>query len=254
MGRVGHCVTPATAGINTEWNAERMPAKHEEFWRHRGVVMKIQQIHPLRASLVAMAIGGAILAETVHCQTGKAPATDPATSGKAAAAPVASTADSSYVIGDNDLLAINVWNEPDLKQSIPVRPDGKISLPLIGDVQAAGRTPSQLQEDITSKLHTYITHPDVTVIVQQINSKKFNILGRVMKPGAYPLSSTTTVLDAIAQAGGFQDFAKEKDIYVLRENPGGDPSRFRFNYKDVVKGRNREQNIKLEPNDTIIVP
>lgn len=216
--------------------------------------MRIQQIHPLRASLLTMAIGGLMLAEAVHCQTRKSPATDPATSAKAEAATAATPADSSYVIGDDDVLSINVWNEPDLKQLIPVRPDGKISLPLVGDIEAAGRTPSQLQNDITSKLHAYITHPDVTVIVQQINSKKFNILGRVMKPGAYPLSSRTTVLDAIAQAGGFQDFAKEKGIYVLRGNPSGGQSRLPFNYKQVVNGKDLEQNVKLEPNDTIIVP
>lgn len=202
-----------------------------------------------------MAIGGVILAEAVHCQTRKAPATDPAPSAKPEVAPAATPADRSYVIGDDDVLSINVWNEPDLKQQlIPVRPDGKISLPLVGDIEAAGRTPSQLQDDITSKLHTYITHPDVTVIVQQINSKKFNILGRVVKPGTYPLSSTTTVLEAIAQAGGFQDFAKEKGIYVLRGNPSGGQSRLPFNYKQVVNGKDLEQNVKLEPNDTIIVP
>lgn len=184
-----------------------------------------------------------------------------ATEGASSSQSTASTAteskqarDASYVIGDDDVLAINVWNEPDLRQLVPVRPDGRISLPLIGDIQAAGRTPVQLQEDIAAKLETYITHPDVTVIVQQINSKKYNILGRVMKPGAYPLSTTTTVLDAIAQAGGFQDFAKQKNIYILRENPNGGQSRFRFNYKDVIRGKNREQNIKIEPNDTIVVP
>ena len=215
--------------------------------------MRIQQIHPLRASLVAMAIGGMIFAEAAHCQARKVLATDPATSAKPDMSRTA-PANSSYVIGDNDVLSINVWNEPDLKQLIPVRPDGKISLPLVGDIEAAGRTPSQLQNDITSKLHTYINHPDVTVIVQQINSKKFNILGRVMKPGAYPLSSTTTVLDAIAQAGGFQDFAKEKGIVVLRGNPNGGQSRFPFNYKEIIDGKNLEQNIRLKPNDTIIVP
>lgn len=163
-------------------------------------------------------------------------------------------ADPSYVIGDDDLLAITVWNEPDLKQAAPVRPDGKISLPLVGDIQAAGRTPVQLQADIAAKLHAFITHPDVTVVVQQINSLKFNILGRVAKPGSYSLSTTMTVLDAIAAAGGFQDFAKQKAVYVLRANPGGGESRFPFNYKDVIKGKHLEQNIKLEPHDTIVVP
>jgi polysaccharide export outer membrane protein len=162
--------------------------------------------------------------------------------------------DSGYVIGSPDVLAITVWKEPDVSRSIPVRPDGKISLPLVGELQAAGRTPLQLEQDIAARLQSYITNPDVTVIVEQINSEKFNILGRVFKPGTYPLASSTTVLDAIATAGGFQDFAKQRAVYVLRPNPGGGESRLAFNYKDVIKGKHPEQNIKLEPRDTIIVP
>jgi polysaccharide biosynthesis/export protein len=162
--------------------------------------------------------------------------------------------DASYVIGNSDVLAITVWKEPDVSRSIPVRPDGKISLPLVGEIQATGRTPLQLEEEITAKLQTYINKPEVTVIVQEINSEKFNILGRVVKPGSYPLSGAATVLDAIAAAGGFQDFAKQKSIYVLRSNPAGGQSRMAFNYKDVVKGKHPEQNIKLEPRDTIVVP
>ena len=159
-----------------------------------------------------------------------------------------------YRIGDDDLLEINVWNEPDLKQSLPVRSDGKISLPLIGEIQAAGETPSQLQQAIASKLRAYITHPDVTVMVLKMNSRKFNILGRVAKPGSYPLTATTTVLDAIAEAGGFQDFAKEKDIYILRQKSGGRETRIPFNYKAVIKGKHPQENIVLEPHDTVVVP
>lgn len=162
--------------------------------------------------------------------------------------------DASYVIGNADVLAITVWKEPDVSRSIPVRPDGKISLPLVGEIQATGRTPLQLEEDIAAKLQTYINKPDVTVIVQEINSEKFNILGRVLKPGSYPLSGSATVLDAIAAAGGFQDFAKQKSIYILRSSPAGGQSRMTFNYKDVIKGKHPEQNIKLEPRDTIVVP
>ena len=164
------------------------------------------------------------------------------------------TPQTDYLIGDDDLLEINVWNEPALKQSLPVLSDGKITLPLIGEIQAAGETPSQLQRAIASKLQAYITHPDVTVMVLQMNSRKFNILGRVAKPGSYPLTATTTVLDAIADAGGFQDFAKEKDIYILRGNPGGRETRIHFNYKAVIKGKHPEENIVLEPGDTVVVP
>lgn len=162
--------------------------------------------------------------------------------------------DAAYVIGSSDVLAITVWKEPEISRSIPVRPDGKISLPLVGELQAAGRTPLQLEQDISGKLKAYITNPDVNVMVQQINSAKFNVLGRVAKPGSFPLASTTTVLDAIATAGGFQDFAKEKGIYILRATPGGSQTRLPFNYKDVIKGKHPEQNMKLQPGDTIVVP
>jgi polysaccharide export outer membrane protein len=162
--------------------------------------------------------------------------------------------DPAYVIGSSDVLAITVWKEPEISRSIPVRPDGKISLPLVGELQAAGRTPLQLEQDISGKLKAYITNPDVNVMVQQINSEKFNVLGRVAKPGSYLLASTTTVLDAIATAGGFLDFAKQKGIYVLRSTPGGGQTRIAFNYKDVIKGKHPEQNMKLQPGDTVIVP
>ena len=162
--------------------------------------------------------------------------------------------DDSFVIGANDVLAINVWKEPDVSRSVPVRSDGKISLPLAGEIQASGLTPLKLEQDIASKLQNYISEPEVTVIVQQINSQKFNILGMVSKPGSYSLTNSSTVLDAIAAAGGFRDFAKQKSIYVLRRNSNGTESRLPFNYKDVVKGKNPDQNVKLQPNDTIVIP
>jgi polysaccharide export outer membrane protein len=161
--------------------------------------------------------------------------------------------DNSFVIGNDDVLAINVWKEPDISRSIPVRSDGKISLPLVGEVQAAGLTPLRLEKDIASKLKNYISEPEVTVMVQQVNSQKFNILGQVVKPGSYVVANSPTVLDAIALAGGFRDFAKQKSIYVLRQSPTGE-SRIPFNYKDVSQGKNMSQNIKLQPGDTIIVP
>ena len=162
--------------------------------------------------------------------------------------------DDTFVIGNDDVLAINVWKEPDVSRSIPVRSDGKISLPLAGEIQAAGRTPLALEREIASKLQNYISEPEVTVMVQQINSQKFNILGMVTKPGSFPLTNSATVLDAIALAGGFRDFAKKKSIYVLRQNADGTQSRITFNYKEVVKGQNPAQNIKLLPRDTIVVP
>jgi polysaccharide biosynthesis/export protein len=161
--------------------------------------------------------------------------------------------DNSFVIGDDDVLAIDVWKEPDISRSIPVRSDGKISLPLVGEVQAAGLTPLRLENDITNKLKNYISEPEVTVMVQQVNSQKFNILGQVVRPGSYVIANSPTVLDAIALAGGFRDFARQKSIYVLRQNPTGE-SRIPFNYKEVIQGKNMSQNVKLHPCDTIIVP
>jgi polysaccharide biosynthesis/export protein len=162
--------------------------------------------------------------------------------------------DDTYIIGVDDVLAINVWKEPEVSKTVPVRSDGKISLPLAGEMQASGETPRQLELAVSRRLASYISQPEVTVIVEEIKSQKFNILGQVAKPGAYPLTNSPTVLDAIALAGGFRDFAKQKSIYVLRRNPNGTEARLPFNYKDIIKGKNAEQNIKLQSNDTIVVP
>jgi len=187
-----------------------------------------------------------------------APAESPATSQPTQNVEVSAATkahDDSFVIGNDDVLAINVWKEPDVSRpAVPVRSDGKISLPLVGEVQAAGRTPLKLEQEIAAKLKNYIAEPEVTVMVQQINSQKFNILGMVNKPGSYPISNSATVLDAIALASGFRDFAKQKSIYILRQNADGTQTRLPFNYKEVVKGQNPAQNIKLQPRDTIVVP
>ena len=196
---------------------------------------------------------------------GQAPATAATAPGPAnddASAPVPTATspsgikpnDSGYVIGNGDLLSINVWKEPEVSRSLPVRSDGKISLPLVGEVQASGLTPLQLEEDISKKLKDYITDPEISVMVQQINSEKYNILGQVAKPGSYSLALTTSVLDAIATAGGFRDFAKKKGVYILRRNANGGEIRIPFNYQDVIKGKKPEQDIRLQPNDTVIVP
>lgn len=162
--------------------------------------------------------------------------------------------DDSFVIGPDDVLAINVWKEPDISRSVPVRSDGKITLPLVGELQASGQTPSQLQAEIATRLQSYISEPEVTVMVQEARSQRFNILGQVAKPGSYLISNSARVLDAIAVAGGFRDFAKKKSIYVLRQNANGEQSRLPFNYAEVVKGKNSEQNVELKPHDTVVVP
>ena len=184
----------------------------------------------------------------------QAPSGDAALSGQPAAPPASKPHDNSFVIGNGDVLAINVWKEPDVSRALTVRSDGKISLPLVGEMQAAGRTPLQLEQEIAHKLESFMNDPEVTVIVQEINSQQFNILGQVTRPGSYPLTRTTTVLDAIAIAGGFRDFAKQKGVYILRQNPAGGETRIPFNYKDVIKGKNPAQNILLQPRDTVVVP
>jgi polysaccharide biosynthesis/export protein len=200
------------------------------------------------AKRVAVLVVGAVLVSSVCAQDKPV-----STSAQGPVAPADKPHDNNFVIGNDDVLAINVWKEPDISRSIPVRSDGKISLPLVGEVQAAGLTPLMLEKDIANKLKNYIAEPEVTVMVQQVNSQKFNILGQVAKPGTYVIANSPTVLDAIALAGGFRDFAKRKSIYVLRHGATGE-TRLPFNYKDVSQGKNMEQNIKLQPGDTIIVP
>jgi polysaccharide export outer membrane protein len=169
-------------------------------------------------------------------------------------APAVRPHDNTYIIGDDDVLSINVWKEAEVSRTVPVRSDGKISLPLAGEVQASGQTPLQLEKLLAAKLQSFISEPEVTVIVTEIKSQKFNILGMVNKSGTFPLTSSLTVLDAIALAGGFRDFAKQKSIYILRKNPDGGESRLPFNYKEVIKGKNIAQNIRVQPGDTIVVP
>lgn len=160
----------------------------------------------------------------------------------------------TYVIGANDLLEIDVWKEKEISRTIPVRPDGKISLPLVGEIQASGLTPMQLQDDLTRRLKAFIENPEVTVIITDPRSHQFNVVGEVNRTGSYPLTEAMTVLDAIAQSGGFKDFAKETKIYVLRPMPDGTRVRIPFNYKQVIKGRDMQENVVLKPGDTIVVP
>lgn len=171
----------------------------------------------------------------------------------AAAQAKAANEDPSYVIGTEDVLTVNVWKETDISRSVPVRPDGKISLPLLNDVQAAGVTPQQLAASIRDGLKKFMSDPEVTVIVTAVNSRKVYILGEVSRPGAIPLLSGMTVLQALASAGSFTQFANIKGIYVLR-NESGKQVKYPFNYKAVVKGQNQSQNLELKPGDTIVVP
>jgi polysaccharide export outer membrane protein len=215
-----------------------MTTKHRSVWTKQSPLV-----------LVCALLAGSVCAQEA---AGKGTKDIPATADRETANLAAKPHNDSFVIGNDDVLAINVWKEPDISRSIPVRSDGKISLPLVGEVQAAGLTPLKLEKDIASKLKNYISEPEVTVMVQQVNSQKFNILGQVARPGSYVIANSPTVLDAIALAGGFRDFAKQKSVYILRQ--GSTEERLRFNYKEVSQGKNMSQNIKLQPGDTIIVP
>jgi polysaccharide biosynthesis/export protein len=161
--------------------------------------------------------------------------------------------DPSYKIGTEDVLTINVWKEADISRSVPVRPDGKISLPLLNDVQAAGLTPTQLANSIRDGLKKFMSDPEVTVIVTAVNSRKVYVIGEVTHAGAMPLLSGMTVLQALANAGSFTQFANIKAIYVLRTE-NGKKVKYPFNYKAVIKGQNQDQDLELRPGDTIVVP
>jgi polysaccharide export outer membrane protein len=169
-------------------------------------------------------------------------------------APQASAAgDAEYKIGAQDVLRIDVWKEPEISRTAPVRPDGRISLPLINDVQAAGLTSTQLAAVITDGLRKFITNPQVTVGVTEINSRRVYVTGEVTRPGAFPLLPNMTVLQALSSSGGFSQFAKLKSIYVLRTEDGKQ-AKHPFNYKQVISGKKPELNIPLQPGDVIVVP
>ncbi|MGZ8797049.1 MAG: polysaccharide biosynthesis/export family protein [Thermoanaerobaculia bacterium] len=158
-----------------------------------------------------------------------------------------------YVIGPEDVLSVVFWRDKDMTGEVSVRPDGKISLPLLNDVQAAGLTPAQLRDRLIEASKQYFEDPSVTVVVKQMNSRKVFITGEVNKPGPYPLLGPTTVLQLISIAGGLRDYADSKKILIVRTE-NGRPMSYLFNYKDVVSRKNLRQNIELKPGDTVIVP
>jgi polysaccharide export outer membrane protein len=169
------------------------------------------------------------------------------------AAPTGATVPAGYVIGAEDVLTIVFWRDKEMSAEVVVRPDGKISLPLINDVQAAGYTPEQLRAELEKAAAKFVAEPNATVVVRQINSRKVYITGNVAKPGTYPLVDDMTVLQLIAVGGGLLEYADAKDIVVMRRENGKD-RQFKFNYKDVVRQRNVAQNIVLKPGDTVVVP
>jgi polysaccharide export outer membrane protein len=163
------------------------------------------------------------------------------------------TPPADYVIGPGDILVISFWREKDLSSEAIVRPDGRISLPLINDVVAAGLTPEGLRQSLMKLAEKFVEDTNVTVVVKQINSRWVYITGQVSKPGPFPLVGPTTVLQLIAMSGGLLEYADGKNVVVMR-NENGKPSNFRFNYNDVVRQKNLNQNILLKPGDTVVVP
>ena len=165
----------------------------------------------------------------------------------------AAAADGEYRIGPEDLLDIAVWNNPAISRTMPVRPDGKICLPLLNEVQAAGLTPPQLRDVLMKRLTDYMPSPEVSVIVREVHSFKVSVIGEVKTPGRYELKSRATVLDVLAQAGPFTDFASRARIFVIRSN-GGAVKRIPFNYNKVVSGDAPDGNFSLQPGDIVVVP
>ena len=161
---------------------------------------------------------------------------------------------SDYVIGPEDMLQITVWKNESLSRALPVRPDGKISLPLLHDVQAAGLTPMQLQEKLAAALGEFMPNPEVSVTVTDVRSYRVSVLGEVQRPGVLQLKSDTTVLEAIALAGGFRDFASPGKIMILRKNGDGQAQKIPFNYNRVVKDNRGEGNVTLKSGDVVVVP
>ena len=155
----------------------------------------------------------------------------------------------TYVIGPEDILRISVWREPDLSGVKGVRPDGKITMPLIGDLQASGLTPERLTAQLKQGISEFLKQPEITVEIIQVNSKSYSITGGVNRPGRYPLVVAKTVFEAVNDAGGFREFADEKHIVILRK----DGTRLQFNYKEFVSGKHPERNITLENGDTVLV-
>ena len=207
-----------------------------------------------KAMRFTVVIGMGLLAAGMLAQSSVADKPEAEKSGNGAAtaqAPEAS-GDSDYVIGADDTLRISVWKEPDLSETLPVRPDGKISMPLLNDIPAAGLSPLQLKDSITEKLKKFIADPRVTVVVTAMASRRIFVSGEVVHTGPMTLLPHMTMLQALSQAG-FTQFANVKAIYLLRTE-NGKQEKLPFNYKDVVKGNHPEQNIVLKPGDTVVVP
>ena len=199
------------------------------------------------AALAIVMLGpGTALAQSTQAQQPPA-AARPAVPGTVVAT------DPGYTIGPEDVLGVLFWRDADMSGDVVVRPDGMITLPLLRDVKAAGFTPDELADRIQKAAREYVTDASVTVVVRQMNSRKVFITGEVARPGAYPLTSTMTVMQLIAVAGGLTEFADSKKISIMRLE-GGQTKTFTFHYNDVAQGKRRQENLVLKPGDTVVVP
>lgn len=208
-----------------------------------------------------LAIGVAVMAMLLAAGTSSAQSSNPAADKNTAkpasnAVPPVNVAPVDYLIGPDDVLFVSFWRDKDLSSDAVVRPDGKISLQLINDVQAAGLTPEQLRVAITNAASKYVEDPTVTVVVKQINSRKVYIVGQVNKPGTYPLGGSMTVIQLIALAGGLNEFADRDNIAVVgvAKQPDAEPASVRVNYSELMRRKNLKQNVVLKPGDTVVVP
>jgi polysaccharide export outer membrane protein len=207
-------------------------------------------------SRLAALLAGVLLANgaaSAAAAQAKPPARNASPSNAAPAIPAAAPVPTDYVIGPDDVLTVIFWREKDLSGDVAVRPDGRISLPLLNEVDAAGLTPEQLRVKLTEKAGDLLEDPNVTVVVKAINSRRVFITGQVAKPGPYPLMGPLTIAQLITVAGGVQEYADAKNITILRTEKGRSLS-FRFNYDEVKRGKKLQQNIELKPGDTVIVP
>jgi len=207
----------------------------------------------LLCGALAVSVASAARAQTPAGTGGGGPAAAPPAKARAAAPTVAPP---DFVIGPGDVLTVVFWREKDLSGDVIVRPDGKISLPLLNDVQAAGLSPEQLREKLLEAAGRYLEEPNATVVVKEIHSRQVFITGQVAKPGPYPLSAPTTVVQLISMAGGLLEYADKENIVVVHveKRPDGEPWSNRVNYLELMKRRNLQQNIDLKSGDTVIVP
>ena len=207
---------------------------------------RIRSWHRL-VSVLALTAASAVCASAAGQNAAARPAS--AVAPAAAAAPSAD----EYVIGPDDVLSISFWREKDLSADVTVRPDGKVTVPLLNDVMASGRTPEQLRDAIQQMARAYLEDPTPTVVVKEIKSRRVFITGQVEKPGPYPLNDRLTVLQLIAVAGGLKEFADGKSITVMR-TVNGRVVALPFNYRDVIRRKHLDQNVELRPGDTVVVP